>query len=263
MTWYFALLLGIVQGITEFLPISSSGHLFLIEHAFRLEIAENPFFDVVLHSGTLFAILIYFRKDWLALIKDAFRSIKTPSLLKKSELGLLIAGTLPLVFLGFPMKEIYPYFRNVYGVSFFLLAVGIIFLVVSRRKQAESTMSRKNAVIIGLAQVCAILPGISRSGLTIATGMYRGVRKDVVARFTFLLAFPAIAAATLVSMLEVSPEYVSSIGATNITIGFLSSLVASLACIAFFMNFIRKFSLTIFGYYLILVSIVIIIVSLW
>ena len=126
MNFYIALFLGFVQGLTEFLPISSSGHLFIFEMFLQLDIAENPFFDVVLHAGTLIALLIYFWKEWVAVFKEAYKQKKSFSSLLKTRLGYIGMALVPLVLLGIPMKSAYPLFRDPLWVSIFFLLVGIV-----------------------------------------------------------------------------------------------------------------------------------------
>lgn len=263
MHWYIALFLGFLQGLTEFLPISSSGHLYLAEEAMGLHVADNPFFDVMLHAGTLLALGIYFRKDWLQIVKELWHNKLCYKCYQGSFSGLLILGTIPIVVFGYLMKEIYPFFRNPIGVSSLLIVVGIVFLVVSRLPQRATRVTPKSALVMGLFQVIAILPGVSRSGLTMSGGMFMGLTKEVAARFSFLLALPAISAATIVSILDVNMEYVVEIGITNVIIGFVAACISSLLFISFFLRFIRKYSLNIFGIYLIIIGLVILTILLW
>ena len=258
-----ALLLGIIQGLTEFLPISSSGHLFILEKFMGLEVSENPFFDIVLHAGTLIALLSYFWKDWVKILKSAFSKRKSISEFLETELGYIVIALIPLVLLGIPMKLIYPSFRNVISVSVLFFLVGLILIIVSIKKFKHSELSKKNAFLIGLAQIFAVLPGVSRSGVTIATGMARGIDKEKSARFSFLIAFPAISAAAIISLLDVTAEYAQQIGITNLLIGFFASFVSSLLCVSFFLKFIRRYSLKIFGIYLIVISIILLTLQLW
>lgn len=258
-----AIFLGFIQGLTEFLPISSSGHLFILEEILHLEIADNPFFDVVLHAGTLIALLGYFWKDWLTILKEAYSKRNNLLALASTKFGLIGIALVPLLLFGIPMKIIYPAFRTVTSVSLLFLLIGIILIAVSMKKFKKSPFTLKSAFLIGMAQVFAILPGISRSGITIATGISRGISKDEAARFSFLIAFPAILAATIISVMDVTVVYIQEIGPLNLLIGFAASFISSLFFVAFFLRFIRKYSLAIFGYYLVALSIVLLTYILW
>jgi len=182
------LLLGIVQGLTEFLPISSSGHLVLAEKLLNID-PPGVLLEAVLHLGTLLAVLFIFRKDVLRLTLGLAKTQE------RNELGRLVVGTLPIAILGFLFRErIEAAFSCVLLVGICLIITGGILLLADRasRSAHRDGVHLLDSLLIGLAQAGALLPGISRSGATIATGMLRGIQGRVAARFSFLLSIPAI-----------------------------------------------------------------------
>jgi len=182
------LLLGIVQGLTEFLPISSSGHLVLAEKLLKID-PPGVLLEAVLHLGTLLAVLFVFRKDVLRLTLGLAKTQE------RNELGRLVVGTLPIAILGFFFREwIEAAFSCVLLVGICLIITGGILLLANRasRSAHRDEVHLHDSLLIGLAQAGALLPGISRSGATIATGMLAGIQGRVAARFSFLLSIPAI-----------------------------------------------------------------------
>jgi len=182
------LLLGIVQGLTEFLPISSSGHLVLAEQLLKID-PPGVLLEAVLHLGTLLAVLFVFRKDVLRLTLGLAKTQE------RNELGRLVVGTLPIAILGFLLREwIEAAFSCVLLVGICLIITGGILLLADRasRSAHRDEVHLHDSLLIGLAQAGALLPGISRSGATIATGMLAGIQGRVAARFSFLLSIPAI-----------------------------------------------------------------------
>ncbi|MBU3905047.1 MAG: undecaprenyl-diphosphate phosphatase [Nanoarchaeota archaeon] len=216
-----ALILGIVQGITEWLPISSSGHLAIIQNVFGLEVPI--LFDVLLHVSSLFVLLIVFRQDILLSLK---------ALIKwdwKSEYGklnmFLIIGIIPTILVGYFLHNlILSLFTNMLAIGTALIITGFI-LFFCKGKESTKKLNYNNSVLIGLAQGLAIIPGISRSGATIGVGILSGVERKKVIRFSFLLAIPAIIGAALfeapsLTQLELIPTLVGTI--TSFVIGYVS-----------------------------------------
>ncbi len=259
-----ALLLGILQGLTEFLPISSSAHLILFPWFFQW---NNPLldslpFDVALHAGTLLAILWYFWRDWIDLIAGFFRILISRRVQDFQERLILyiILGTIPAGIAGFLLeKTIESSFRNPVLIALPLIFVS--FLMVYAEKKARLSrplqgMTLKDAMLIGTAQAMALLPGVSRSGITITTGLWQGYRREAATRFSFLLSTPAIGGATLLQarhLLSAGPDDWLLIG-----IGFISSAVVGYLAIAFLMRYLRVHTLNLFvGYRLILAAMVI------
>jgi undecaprenyl-diphosphatase len=259
-----ALLLGILQGLTEFLPISSSAHLILLPWFFQW---SNPLldslpFDVALHAGTLLAILGYFWRDWLGLIGGFFRILRRGRVQDVQErlIVYIVLATLPAGIVGVLLaKTIESAFRNPALIVFPLIFVSFLMVYAERRNRLTRSleeMSLKDAMVIGCAQAVALLPGVSRSGITITTGLFRGYRREAATRFSFLLSTPAIAGATIMH----ARHLFSARGddGSLIVIGFISSAVVGYAAIAFLLRYLRVHTLNLFaGYRLILAALVI------
>jgi undecaprenyl-diphosphatase len=187
-----AVILGIVQGITEWLPISSSGHLVILQESLGVEVPI--FFDIALHVATLIVVLVFFRKEVLDILSALTRlDFKSPG----GKLAVLIAaGSLPTALIGVTFKDTFKlFFHNLQYIGFALLATGIL-LYFSERHEAQKDLKLLHALVIGIAQGIAIIPGISRSGTTISTALLLGIEKEKAARFSFLLSIPAILGAT-------------------------------------------------------------------
>ncbi|MFA6528863.1 MAG: undecaprenyl-diphosphate phosphatase [Candidatus Gracilibacteria bacterium] len=235
-----SIFLGILQGITEFLPISSSGHLIILESIFKLNVETLKTYDVALHIGSLAAILIYFRKTILHIItKD------------RKYIVYLIIGTIPAVIAGFLLEDfIDKIFRGTLTVGIAMIVVGIYFLLAERRKlkapsSNQAISSNLQALFIGLAQMFALIPGVSRSGSTIATGILLGLDRKRAAEFSFLLGSIAITGAGLLTALDATdPLDLRTTG-----MGFAASLISSYFAIRFLMKFFEKNTLRPFAYY--------------
>jgi undecaprenyl-diphosphatase len=261
MNYFDALILGLLQGLTEFLPISSSGHLVLGEYLLGLRVAELKSFDVLVHVGSLLAVLVYFRHDVWEMLMAFWR-------LLKREIGwddpyarlilCIIIGTIPAVIVGlFGGDLIDEIFRNPKYVGGAMFIVGLIFVigetVYKKRDIRVKDVSLGQSVFIGIAQAIALIPGVSRSGSTIVSGLFMGVERSYAARFSFLLGIPAIFGAALLTF--------SGSANTNIPlsvipaiIGFIGSFFAGLAAISFLMKFLRKHTLIVFAVYLLTVG---------
>jgi len=254
-----AIILGIVQGATEFIPISSSGHLVLAREVFGWE-DPGVIFDIFLHLGTLVAVLIYFRRDWLKIGKDLLG--KTGD--KRMAINLVIA-TLPAFVLGFLLNDyINSIFRHALWVSTFLIIVGLIFIsaekFASHRiiKKGSDKIGWKDALIIGLAQALALLPGMSRSGITIAAGMFRSLKRTEATRFSFLMASIAILGASIFGSLKAVQDggYLGSYWPEIIIGSTIAALVGYLS-IKYLMKFLSRHKLYVFAVYLICLGVII------
>jgi undecaprenyl-diphosphatase len=250
-----ALLLGVLQGLTEFLPISSSAHLILIPWFFQWTnpLIDSLIFDVALHAGTLLAILWYFWREWADLGKGFFNILRVGKVVHFQErvLVYIVLATLPAVLMGFLLqKKIESSFRN---PSFVLLPlIGVSFLMIYAEIRNRSThslekLTLKDAMMIGVAQALALVPGVSRSGITITTGLLCGYQREAATRFSFLLATPAIAGATLLQL-----RHLFSLEARDwilFAVGFFSSAIVGYLAIAFLMRYLRKHTLNLFASY--------------
>lgn len=219
MTYISSVLMGILQGVAEFLPISSSGHLALFQHFFSVENYEETqmFFTVLLHLGTLISVFVYYWKDVLDLIREFFLGLtalfsrrgeherQTPPPARQLVL-LIIVATLPL-FLILPVKDLVEgAMNNVHFVSGALLATGFILWFSDRMARGRKTARNAtllDAVLVGIAQALGTLPGISRSGITISAGMLRGFDRTFAVRFSFLMSMPAVLGANILTLKDV------------------------------------------------------------
>ncbi|MBI4644217.1 MAG: undecaprenyl-diphosphatase UppP [Deltaproteobacteria bacterium] len=257
----FAIFLGIVQGITEFLPISSSGHLALLEHYLKLPGAGLSF-DILLHLGTLAALLAYFGRDWLAM----GRSLVRPSFQNQEERYLflyLVVASIPGALAGVLLEQkAETLFREPWRIALLLGSVGLLLLVgerVARHHRAFSRLTIFDAVLIGLSQGLAIMPGVSRSGITMTCALFLGFTREASARFSFLLATPIIAGAGLHHLpkwLKAPPEDLS---VTAASLGFLAALISSYLTIKYLLRFLQRHTFKPFAYYRLLLAALILI----
>lgn len=262
MNFFEALFLGIIQGITEFLPISSSGHLIVAEQYMHLPVADLQSFDVAVHFGTLLTILVYFRKDIGKLLVAFGQMIakKSPDKEEKKLIGYLILGTIPAVLVGLFFNDfLEENFRNTTSVATMLIVIAIYFVVaeIVKRKRTVQKIGLFQAVLIGCAQAVALIPGVSRSGITISTGLVQGVRRDEAARFSFLLGSVAITAATALSIFKVMKGEFLMPSLPILLTGIASSFLAGYVSISLLMKFLKSHPLHVFAIYRILLAVVI------
>lgn len=246
------LILGIIQGLTEFLPVSSSGHLVIFQTLLGMK--ENIAFDTVVHLATALALLIYFRRDILELFTR-----------RRKMLGLLLVATFFTAAIGFSFKDYFEsLFSSARAVGGFLILTGIVILLgewIGKGKRKIEEMNLWDAVLIGLAQGAAIAPGLSRSGTTISASLARNLDRTLAARFSFLLAIPAILGAGLLQTKAIIKAGEIGIGFGPLIIGFLAAFISGLLAIKFFMNLIQRASLRVFAYYCFIIGILTIILA--
>ncbi|MCR4941433.1 MAG: undecaprenyl-diphosphate phosphatase [Campylobacter sp.] len=255
------IVLSLVQGISEFLPISSSAHLVFVPSLFGWQ-DQGLAFDVAVHVGTLGAILFYFRKDLLTLIKDFFASIKQRKLVGKSNLvwGLGF-GTIPAGLFGLFLKDyIEIYARSPIVIAATTIIFGIILYLADKKSGAKSEIdiTIRIALIIGLAQALALIPGVSRSGVTISMALFLGFSRTAAANFSFLLSIPIIILAGGVKALqkfsgEELVQATTSWG--DLALGAILSGVSAYICVKLFMALIAKISMTPFVVYRLILGI--------
>ncbi len=247
MTLIDAIILGALQGITEFLPISSSGHLVLGQALLGIEIPGNAF-EVVTHLGTLLSVFCVFWKDIFSLITSINQ--------KESQKYILyiLMGTLPAVIFGLSAKTtIANIFDSVQLVSGALIFTGLVLFFSKRLKSGSKPISLKSGIIIGLAQAVAIIPGISRSGMTITTAMALGTSGKGAAKFSFLLAIPAISGAGLLTALDTSFSGIS-ISSISLFAAFLSAFIVGYVSLKWLLGMLESGRFHLFGYYCIFVG---------
>ena len=270
MTTIQAIILGSVQGITEFLPISSSGHLVLIPYFFGWDI-QSVVFDIAVHFGTACAVLIYFYRDWLNMVlatqndaKDYLtgKTLTWNSLRPSSRLLLtIIVVTIPVGLLGMIFEEAAEdYFRSAQKVAVMLILISLYMWYaefVSMKNQFGRKLNFVDSMIVSLSQLVALIPGSSRSGMTISTGLIRGYERTEVAKFSFLLATPLIVAATLLHLGDILS--LNSGELANFILGLVTSFAFGYASIAFLIKYLQNNSLKIFIWYRILVGVLVLI----
>ena len=271
MNFIQAILMGIVQGLSEFLPISSSAHLVFTSNFYKViknipivqSSNEEVFFDIMVHLGTLIAVLIFFRKDVLNILKAMWHAIKTKNWEdKEAKLGLFImAGTVITVMLALPINETAEklvYTPSIVGILLFITGFTLLYSEYKSKKLEEKKeeVSLKTSILIGLAQGLAALPGFSRSGWTIATGLFCGLDRVTAARYSFLLSIPIILGASMVyPLIKIDIHEAVQYNWSAIIAGTVVSAIVGYLCIKYFMKFISKFSLAIFGYYCIITGV--------
>ncbi len=255
MSLLAAIVLGILQGLTEFLPVSSSAHLILARAFFGWEVppAFGLAFDVALHVGTLAAILAFFWREIAAMVAAVPR-ILSPGQHPPARLAQRIAvGTIPVVIIGLLFNDVIEDHLRTPAVAACALAVGAALMFVAERvgtrARDEGTVSWLDAVLIGCAQASALIPGMSRSGSTIAIGMFLGLRRDAAARFTFLLAIPAMVAAAAKESLELREMGLSVANMELMVLGVVVSAVVGYLTIKYFLRFLGSNRLDVFAYY--------------
>lgn len=268
MNFIQAILMGIVQGLSEFLPISSSAHLVFTSNFYKVvknipivqTSNEEVFFDIMVHLGTLVAVLIFFRKDIAKILKSMWNALKTKDWSdNEAKLGLyIIAGTVITVVLALPINEVAEtlvYKPAIVGILLFITGFTLLYSEYKSKKMEEKKdkIDLKTSIFIGLAQGLAALPGFSRSGWTMATGLFCGLDRVTAARYSFLLSIPIILGASMVyPLIKIDIHEAMTYNWKAIIAGTVVSAVVGYLCIKYFMKFISKFSLAIFGYYCII-----------
>jgi len=254
MTVIEAIILGIIQGATEFLPISSSGHLVLLPAIFNMTSPDLALI-AVLHLGTLLAILIYFRRDLWQIATAVVQSLITrqPGATTESRLGwLILIGSIPAVVLGLLFEDdLEAIFNSPQAAAFFLLITAVLLIVGERLLsgiKSPATMNWKDATSIGFFQAFALFPGVSRSGATIVGGVVRGLNRPAATRFSFLLGAPVILGAGLFSVLDVVGSETSFEPIIYVA-GFISAALVGYLCIYFLLRWVRNHTLYIFAAY--------------
>lgn len=238
--FFQALILGIIQGITEFLPVSSTAHLVITPWIFGWTGELNSLsFDIAVHLGTLLSLVFCFWKDWIEILfKD------------RTLLVYIVIGTIPAVLAGLAFHDIIETtLRNPLIIAFTLIFIGALMLLAEKiGKRQRDSVSFWDAVIIGTAQAFALIPGVSRSGITITAGLFKGLKRDYAAKFSFLLSTPAIAGAAsfdFYKSIKMSHAYDYSL----FLVGVISAAITGTLAIKFMLSFLRKYPLNIFIYY--------------
>lgn len=270
MPIYQVVILALVQALTEFLPISSTAHLFLFPWIFGWG-DPGLTFTMAVHAGTLVAVLLYFLKTWLAFGLAGFGA-KYPADAKPEEVatnrrlfGYLVAATIPAAVAGvFLENAVETTFRSAYLMGAMLILVGLLMWWAESRahftRQIES-LTFADAMIIGAAQAIALIPGVSRSGITITAGIFKGLTREASARFTFLLSTPIIAGAAGKKMFDLRHATLAPGEVTGLWVGAIVAAISGYIVIAFFMRYLQTRTLKIFIYYRILFGIIVLLLA--
>ncbi len=260
--WLIAILLGIIEGITEFLPISSTGHLIIANALFSFTGNFAALFDIVIQTGAIFAVLIYFRKSLFFAVKDPKEKKQTLLLWRK-----ILICVLPIIILGFLFGDlIQKYLFTPFFVAWMLLIGGILLLWIEKNFKTQKTkniheITFKTALIIGLFQCFALLPGFSRAGATIIGALVLGVERKTATLFSFFVAIPVLIGASIYSLfLYFQNGFFLTINEIFLLVlGFLVSFIVAFLVIKWFITFISKHDFTFFGLYRIVLGIIILI----
>lgn len=261
MSIFRAIILGIIQGIAEFLPISSSAHLILFPYLLGWE-ESGLAFDVALHFGTMLAVLVVFFKDWWTLFIGAIKDIKTK---KKSTNGkmfwYLVIATIPAALAGLLLDDVIEnVIRNkIWIIALALAVMGVLIYAGDKwankhyKKETKfEDMNLKQVLTVGISQAFAVVPGFSRSGTTILAGRLMGISKEAITKFTFLLSVPVISGAAILKLGDLSFN-------KEVIIGIISSFAAGLLTIKFLLNYIKKHDFSVFAFYRVLLAAIILV----
>lgn len=257
-----AIIVGAIQGISEFLPISSSAHIVFAQSIYKLATgsaaldtvaAQEVFFDIIVHLATLLAVLIFFRKDIIDIIKALYYGIKNKNYTDGDfKTGVFIIAATPVTcIIALLLKEpTHALLENPKIVSLFLIGTGFILYFSEKLKTQNKEMNLKTALWTGLAQGLAVFPGLSRSGLTIATQVFSGMDRVKAARFSFLMSIPIILGASMAyPMLEMDFSQMANFNYRAIFWGFMTSFIVGYLCVKYFMKLLGKVTLKCFSYY--------------
>lgn len=265
MDFVYAIIFGAIQGLTEFLPVSSSGHLVVLHDLFNFNLKSDLGFDVFLHLGTLVALFTFFYKDIVKYIKGFFSSFKKWDLKNRVDqklAWLIVLGTVPAAIVGFFLDDIIDkYLRQSWIVAVMLVIIAVLFFIVEKyaaKKKDMGSLGWKGVIWIGIAQAAALVPGVSRSGATIFAGMFNGLKRSEAARFAFLLSIPIILGAGVKKTIDLVFEGLVVDEIWIYVIGFVVSAVVGFFCVKYFLKYLEKYSLRPFAWYRIAIAILII-----
>jgi undecaprenyl-diphosphatase len=247
-----SVILGIIQGATEFIPVSSSGHLILMRDLLNMEVEYSLAFDAVLQLATTFAVLVYFRKDIFNLAKNFFKFI-SGKFVDATELILLKAvmlGTIPAVVIGLLLEDsMETIFRSSFLVALSLIVGGLIMFFAERFAKQNSELNIKKGIGVGFFQALALIPGFSRSGMTISGGLFLGLKREEATRFAFIMAFPVLLGAGMKKLLDLGGSGVLDSVGVELFAGSLASFIVGLLAIHFLVTFLKKNTMNAFVVY--------------
>ena len=260
MTWLEALVLGVIQGLTEFLPVSSSGHLQIFSALFGVQGEENLTFAVAVHAATVCSTIVVLRKEIWDLLQGLFRFAWNEETMYIAK---IVLSMIPVAIVGVFFKDqVEALFGSgllVVGVSLLLTACLLAFAYYARPR-TKTTISFRDAFVVGIAQACAVLPGLSRSGSTIATGILLGNNKEKVAKFSFLMVLVPILGEAFLDMLKGDfTQGESGISMLSLTVGFVAAFISGFLACSWMLNLVKKGKLIWFAIYCLVVGLGIVI----
>lgn len=260
MGWIEALILGLIQGLTEFLPVSSSGHLEIGKYLLGVEPGDNMIFTVMVHGATVLSTLVVFRKDIIKLLTGLFQFQWNEETRYVMMIGV---SMIPIAIVGLFFKDtveaVFDSPKILMIVGFMLLITALILAIAYYRKSGDKEITFGNAFIIGIAQTIAVMPGISRSGATIATGLILGTKKESVAKFSFLMVLIPILGENFLSILSYEAPLTASaagVGVLPLVVGFIAAFISGLLACTWMINIVKRGKLIWFAIYCFVVALV-------
>jgi undecaprenyl-diphosphatase len=261
MGWFEAIVLGVVQGLTEFLPISSTAHLRIVP-AFAGWDDPGTAFTAVVQLGTMFAVLVYFREDLTRIGRAWLKSVREPELRTQIDAKLgwfMLIGTIPIAIFGLAFKsQIESGARDLYLIGIVMIVLGLVLWaaeIYGTRERKIESLTLKEAIMIGFAQAAALVPGVSRSGATISAGMFLGLEREAAARYSFLLSVPAVVLSGLFELKDIGGGTGASLGATALST--IVAFIVGYAAIAWFLKYLVTHTVKIFVAYRIVVGVLV------
>ncbi|OPX20758.1 MAG: undecaprenyl-diphosphatase UppP [Desulfobacca sp. 4484_104] len=256
-----AIFLGIIQGLTEFLPISSSGHLALFEHFLNVQEAGLGF-DIILHVGTLVALVAYFWPEWWRMAQALFQPTRS-NRFERRLFWYLVLGTIPGGLAGYLLEhQAETIFRSPVRIAILLGSVGILLILaekLAQHKRQLPGLTLKDALLIGLAQALAIMPGVSRSGITMTTGLFLGLTRETSARFSFLLSTPVIFGAGLLHTIKLIQGGADNFHLLPYSLGFVAAVLSSYLTIKYLLRFLQSHTFMVFAGYRLVAAVVVLV----
>ncbi len=253
-----SIFVALLQGITEFLPISSSGHIVVAQSLLGQDLELGMVFNIITHAGTLGSIIIYFYKDLREMVKSAFRMLFKPrSVIENWDTDeatrfniYVLLSMIPAGVAGFTIRhQLDAAFANPMGVSFMFLFTGTFLFATKFFDQGRKKLNIKNTFIVGIAQAVSLIPGVSRSGATISMAVFLGINRNDIARFTFIMMLPVVAGATLVELLDIGAGSVESAFIPHLILGFFVSLVSGYFALKYLIVLFKSKGIHYFAYY--------------
>ncbi|MCE1248011.1 MAG: undecaprenyl-diphosphatase UppP [Firmicutes bacterium] len=266
LNYFQAIILGLIQGATEFLPVSSSAHLLITRNVFHFPDPSKTY-DIMLHMGTLIALVIYFRKDLINIAKGVLRSLFKGKLYGEPAINLfwfLCISTIPAGLFGVKFGDQLENINNTYLISSMLIIFGIVLFLADKKGRKEKKVTDvtwKDALIVGLFQAIALFPGVSRSGICMTAALMLGLTRKDSARYSFLISVPLITAISLHGLISLFKHHPNNGELTMYAVGMLAAVISGFVCIKYLLNFLNKNSFFGFTVYRVILGMLLIILA--